>query len=520
MTTIRTLCALWCGLVPTITLFSQHTAWFHVYANTNARCSGLQRSSYGDLFIAGDIRNDNPFDGQVPEWYAYNDGYIGRTDPMGIMRWIHAIGAFSSESVRAIREFEGRITMIGHVTNYGGTSNINYNGTSTPITADGEYLMQVDTTGNLLWLQQPYLGGDRLEVDAGGNIHYFVVENGLIQYRKVDQEGDLLQQFVVSDAVHCHALAISPAGDLWVAGSWALMNPGPVIWAGQTFAMQPWDHDIFLAKFDPTGVPQFATRFRSSGNDLLHDLAVSADGTVHMSGVFGGIVEQDGDTLAGTGDRWFLASFDPTGNLIALDDSSFRTRPAIDIASGQLRVNDAGEVLASLNFADTLFHAADTMLRMPTSPEAGILAKWNAMGQLSWYRSFGEDNLGRINSTVTLGSIVEDSVFIGGRAMYAAFTALVIDTTYAPLATPVRPRVTSEPPWHIFPNPATDHLTVIVEQQEGRLQLIGPLGRILLERVLRDGETHLDLSSIPSGCYILHLSGVTGSSSKRVLVMK
>ncbi len=501
-------------------LYGQDTAWFHLYGNTNARCSSLQRSSSGDLFMAGDILNEHPFDGQIPEWYGYNDGYIGRTDPTGNMRWIHSIGAYSADFTWALTETGGRITMLGEVTNFGGTSNIYYNGTATPITADGKYVMQVDTAGNQLWLQQPYLGGRSIESDGEGNIYYFVIENGMRQCRKVDLNGNMLEQFEVTDLVECNGLAISPTGDIWVAGSTGMSIPGSITWAGQTYVMPSGDYDIFLAKFNPTGVPQFATRFRSAGNDLLHGLVVAADGTVHMSGYFGGIVEQDGDTLSGDGDRWFLASFNSDGNLVALDDTSFRTKPSIGHTLGQLRVNDAGEVFAGLNFRDTLFQGMDTILQPPFS-SGGVLAKWNTMGQLSWYRSFGTDALGRVNTTVTLGSVVQDSVFIGGRAQYGAYTALVIDTTYVPLTTsvPANDAIVNMN-WKVFPNPAKNYLTLNNIGPGTRVQLIDPMGHILLERILSDGKEIIDLAGVPSGCYIVRLRSAAGTASKRVIVLQ
>ncbi len=521
MTRYGSLAGLLCATLLCSNAGGQDTAWFHPYTNTNADCNGVHRTSFGDLIITGDFLNDHPFDGQQPEWYGYNDGYVGRTDRMGNMRWIHAIGAHSNDDAGPVREIGGRITLSGWVNNWGGSSSIQYNGTATPITAGGAYIMQVDTAGSLLWLQQHYVGGDDFEVDGAGNIHFTVVWNGWRYYRKVDINGNMLAQFVVTDKVHCDGLAIGPTGDIWVAGSMTAMNADTTTWAGQSYAMQAWDSDIFLARFDTAGTPLFVTRIGGAGEDVLHDLAITSDGMVHLSGTLSGTAAIGNDTLPGSSPRWFLASFDPSGSLIALDDTSFLASGTNGGIGGQLRTNDAGEVFASLNFQGMLFHGTDTLEQSPLFSPAGILAKWDALGQLSWYRSYGNDTQGRINAYVTLGSIVEDSVFIGGRTSYAAYTALVIDSTYAPLSTSVPTHAAANDRlWQAYPNPTTGRLTVTNTMPGNRMQLIDPMGNVLLDRRSMGREEHLDLAAVPAGCYILRVDDAMGASSARVIVLR
>ena len=247
---------------------------------------------------------------------------------------------------------------------------------------------------------------------------------------------------------------------------------------------------------------------------------ISDSGTMYLSGTFGGIVDQDGDTLPGNAPRWFLATFDPSGALLAMDDTTFR----LTGASGKLAMNDAGEVIAAINFSDTLFHGLDTLASIypgGSSTNAGILAKWDAFGQLSWYGAIGYNSSGLVNTLINLGSVVGDSIFVCGRTGTPAYVALVVDTTYAPLTTSIAPmRAVPDPDWTVYPNPASTGLTLTGVSRGCQLQLIDPAGRVLWNRVTTNSSDFIDVSSVPPGCYTLRLNSGTGSSSRRVVVLK
>lgn len=510
--------SLWTALVLGVVLptgmHAQSIAWFHPYVGTNAECTGVQRSSTGDLFMSGSTRNNNLFDGLAPGNMGYDDGFVARADAMGTMQWIHTIGATSADFTLDVKEFGGRITVRGLVTNWGGSSSINYNGTSTPITGTGAYIMQVDTAGSLLWLEQVNEESTDMLVHGTGNIYYAAAEDSM-RYYKLSPDGVVLQRHTISDIVRGFAIAVSPDGDVWVAGQWASPYPSTVWWAGQTFTRHGIQNDILVAKFDPNGNALFATQFASDGSDYVNDMVLSDDGTMHLSGNFGGIVDHDGDTLAGSAPRWFLATFGPSGALLALDDTSFRASGS----TGMLAMNDADEVIATINFPDTLYHDLDTLFR--SENKAGILAKWDASGQLSWYTALGFTSPGRVNTGVNLGSIAGDSLFVGGRNGSAAYTALVIDTTYAPLTTSTAPiRALPDPDWNVYPNPASTGATLSGVRSGSQLQLVDPAGRVLWSRLTKTAHEFIDFTPVPPGCYTLRLLTGSSSSSRRVLVFR
>ena len=60
----------------------------------------------------------------------------------------------------------------------------------------------------------------------------------------------------------------------------------------------------------------------------------------------------------------------------------------------------------------------------------------------------------------------------------------------------------------VYPNPATDYLTVVVNQLKGngKLSLSSSNGVVVLEREVNNEATcNVDVSGLPSGIYILNL---------------
>ena len=513
------LTALVIGLVLPSGVHAQSVAWFHTYVGTNAECTGVQRSSSGELYMSGHARNNNSFDGLAPGNLGYDDGFVARADAMGNMQWIYSIGAYSSDIAWDVKEFGGRVTVRGNVANMGGSSNINYNGTSTPIAVDGAYIMQVDTAGGLQALHQPNGTTTDMVVDGTGNIYFIAAEDSM-RYYKMSPNGTVLQQRTFSDHLWGSAIAVSPTGDVWIAGQWAGPYPSTIWVGGQTFYRHSNVHDIVVAKFDANGNTLFTTQFGGAGSEKVNDMVVADDGSMRLSGTFEGIVNQDGDTLPGNGPRWFLATFAPSGALLAMDDTTFR----VNAASGRLAMNDAGEVIAAINFSDTLFHGLDTLASMypvGSSIDAGILAKWDAFGQLSWYGAIGYNSSGLVNTLINLGSVVGDSIFVCGRAGTPAYVALVIDTTYAPLTTSVAPiRAVTDPDWTVYPNPASTELSLNGVAPGCQLQLIDPAGRVLWNRLTKAGHGSIDISVVPPGVYTLQVITGAGSSSRRVVVLR
>lgn len=59
----------------------------------------------------------------------------------------------------------------------------------------------------------------------------------------------------------------------------------------------------------------------------------------------------------------------------------------------------------------------------------------------------------------------------------------------------------------IWPNPCTDVLSIQLAQPSGNLKIRDSLGKLVLNRQLNEKELVLDVSTLPTGIYVLHYSG-------------
>ena len=77
------------------------------------------------------------------------------------------------------------------------------------------------------------------------------------------------------------------------------------------------------------------------------------------------------------------------------------------------------------------------------------------------------------------------------------------------------------PDWNVFPNPASDYVQVNPYQPGSPYgwQLQDGMGRVLLQGK-QSGTVSLDVSSLASGCYFLHLDTPLGHSTKKCVIRK
>jgi hypothetical protein len=109
------------------------------------------------------------------------------------------------------------------------------------------------------------------------------------------------------------AVAVDGVGNVYVAGSTGGDLDGPEIGSDPLVG----GTDFFLAKFDPSGNLLFSRQFGTLAADEARGVAVDGVGTVYVTGSTGGDLDGPGigDPLVGSSDV-FLATFDPSGSLL------------------------------------------------------------------------------------------------------------------------------------------------------------------------------------------------------------
>jgi len=184
-------------------------------------------------------------------------------------------------------------------------------------------------------------------------------------------------------------ISVTPAGDVYVTGFFV----GPsIIFGNDTLTNSSSSkNDLFVTKFNAQGVTQWARKGTGSDHDYGHDVAVSPDGGVVVTGMFYSIPLTFGTyTLTNTNINYtdlFVAKYDAQGNVKWAKQGTGNSPDAgngIDCdANGNIYVTGGSSsnplTVGSYSLAANVFQAA-------------FLIKYDSAGTVKWARnSSGND---------------------------------------------------------------------------------------------------------------------------------
>ena len=146
--------------------------------------------------------------------------------------------------------------------------------------------------------------------------------------------------------------------------------------------------DIFIAKYNNSGVLQWIKTAGGTSDDTSNDIAIDGSGNVYITGMFQGIAEFDTSTLASAGmEDFFIAKYD---NLGALEW----------VQQGSGSFPDTGvDVIANVNgdvYVTGFFNANTTFSGTTLTSSGGadvFFAKYNTAGVLQWIQKVGGSNM-------------------------------------------------------------------------------------------------------------------------------
>jgi hypothetical protein len=143
-----------------------------------------------------------------------------------------------------------------------------------------------------------------------------------------------------------NAVATDAAGNIYVTGFFnGIVNFGgsPLTSAGS--------NDVFIAKYNANGAHQWSQRFGSVGDDLAYGIAVDASANVFVTGYFSGTVNFGGIPLASAGSTdIFIAKYNASG-VHQWSNRFGSTGPDYGVA---LATDAAGNVAVTGNFQGTV----------------------------------------------------------------------------------------------------------------------------------------------------------------------
>lgn len=205
-----------------------------------------------------------------------------------------------------------------------------------------------------------------------------------------------------------NSTAVDAAGNIYVAGQFQ----GSVAFGSTTFVSDGYE-DVFVAKYNSTGVLQWAKRAGGEGSDIGYGIAIGSN-SVYITGVFGTIMNFNtpsatgSNEVAGVSDI-FLAKYDDAGNFQwarrAGETAGIRTDRGNAIAVSGTDVFITGTFSNTIDF-NTPSAPGTNEITSDNNSDDIFLAKYNSAGDFQWARRAGGSGTDEANGIAVSGSAI------------------------------------------------------------------------------------------------------------------
>ncbi len=225
---------------------------FSARPGTTAAAAGVAVDARGNVFVAGLFHGEidvglGPLRSSSPQGYASDDLVVLKLDPLGAPRWAHHYPHVSRAA------------------------------------------LAVDPSGGIVVTGAVY--GDS---DFGGGLVASSATHAELFFFKLDDAGQHVfsRRFASDSHVLANSVAVSPQGDITIAGSLA----GSIDVGGGVLVKDCCGYDLFVAGFDAEGKHRFSLTSGSEGGVDLYSPALAAlsDGGVVVSANFSGSISFGG----------------------------------------------------------------------------------------------------------------------------------------------------------------------------------------------------------------------------------
>ena len=406
-------------------------------------------------------------------------------------------------------------------------------GTATLVSAGLEdvFVAKYDALGNFLWAISGGSSGteiaNSIKADALGNVYltgYFedtlffssqiVISSGGadVFVLKVDASGVPSWLKRAGGAAHDEArgLALSAGTSIFISGYFE----GNAVFGTTTLFNSTGSKDVFTAMLDTSGAFIWAKASAGNDNEASYDVATDNAGNAYVAGYFHDTVSFGAFSLVSNGmDDVFITKYNSTGveqwSVRAGGDSSDRAYAIVS--------DGAGNTFVTGSFEDTSAFGSTTLISAGNHDI--FTAAFNSSGAPQWALRAGGAGFDRGYGITQ--SIQGDILVTGTYEQSASFGAQVLNTAGASdlflakisLPTATETITFDENEIIIFPNPATDNITIRFQKREVRhIMVLNMLGEIVAARDIDSDHLDLDAGSLPKGIYFIKITNRKNNS--------
>ena len=512
-------------------------------------CNAIEVDGSGNVYTTGWFQGVCDFD-PGPGIFTLTsigngDVFITKLDASGNLVWAKQIGG--TEVVYAYDmaiDDDGNTYTTGWL--YGtadfdpgpGTYNLTSNG------ARNIYICKLDQDGNFVWAVQMVGSqngrGYGISVDGSGNVystgHFeysvdFDPGSGVfsltsfgnfdIFVSKLNSSGQFVwaKQLGGGSDDQGESIDVDNSGNVYTTGSFmttADFDPGP-----ETYPLTSagWE-DIFLSKLNVSGDFVWAKRLGTVTYDIGKAILVDDNGNVYSTGRLPIYTNLDGKAIGGG--ALYVSKYSNLGDSIWV--KNFGGDYSYDMAIGP----DESLYVTGDFSGTTDFDPGPGYYWLSSHGNKDVfISKLDISGNHEWAGSLGGtlDDIGMSITVDDVGNMYTTGFFEGtadfdpGAGTYSLTSASVSDMfvhKMRPFGVGF-PDLDAMPDLTVYPNPASTHITIETSSQ-GQVSIINLQGQELMSQQITQPKTEIDISSLPSGVYLVKLVGEKGVQVGKLVI--
>jgi hypothetical protein len=360
----------------------------------------------GNVYVAGLFNSDSITFGATTLINAGGDDlFLAKYDSNGTVLWAKRAGGTNVDHASCVAtDVQGNVYIAG----YFNSDSITFGATvlkDTGVFPNYDiYIAKYDANGTELWAKRQ--GGTNFDqawgicIDDAGNVHltgkfssdsivlgsYVLINVGgsddmyIVKYNSY---GTILWAASAGGTGNDWArdIAVDHSGNVYVTGDYYSSS----LSFGSTVLTNAGFNDIFIAKYDSSGIVQWARKAGGTDLDLPRGLCTDAIGNVYLTGEFYSPTISFGTTLLSTvgSSDIFLAKYDSAGTALWATRSGGTTYDE----GWDVFVDDAGEVLLAGNFQSNPATFGSILLPHSGGFNDLFITKYDSSGTALWAKS-------------------------------------------------------------------------------------------------------------------------------------
>lgn len=527
------------------TVSAQTTNWLWAKSagsNSYEYARSVTTDFAGNSYIVGDFSATVVFD-QTNTYSSLggSDIYIIKYSPSGNILWVNRAGGVGSEFAQSVStDQQGNVYVTGYYqsnpANFGSIDLPNAGGNSNDI-----FIVKYDPNGNVLWAKGiGGTGNDRgyaIKVDSAGYFWatgYFVSSsvafdshtltnsgNTDIFLVKGDPTGDFLWAKSASGGGfdYSTSLTIDRYQCAYITGDF---NSNALAF-GSTILNQLGNHSFFAAKYDTNGQLRWAKGINGTSDCYGKAITVDSRSNCTVGGRFNSNISFAGQnyTSAGNLDA-FWVKFDSAGSPV----SSYVLGGTLEEGIYGLATDKHDNLYLTGYFkSQSLAASTGTLTNAGTSTADMFIMEFSPSGNLKWAKTAGgtADDIAYSIEVDTLRNFYITGYFSSPTLTFGTTTLMEMGTTDLFIAKSDNNSPTSISSEHIlsrlniFPNPASDKITVIASDNI-QVEILSIEGKLMQSTYITENTSSIDISKLLPGIYFL--CGTTEGISKTAKFIK